>query len=128
MIKGDIQLPTDSLVTANFLIYLKDQGYSKSSIKLGLVSLKWVNSFFPGKACELLNDKFLDRIVQSSLKNMVSIKNQKSPISKEMVAKMLNLGPNPSLTNIRDSLMAALSFSLLLRNEELRHLACHNIV
>ena len=128
MIKGEILFPTDSLTAANFLIYLKDQGYSKSSIKLGLVSLKWVNSFFPGNACDLLNDKFLDRIVQSSLKNMVSIKCQKSPISKEMVGKMLKWGPNPTLTKMRDSLMAALSFSLLLRNEELRHLTCYNII
>ena len=114
-------------MAANFLIYLKDRGYSKSSIKLGLVSLKWVNSFFPGKASEMLNDKFLDRIVQSSLRNMVSAKCQKDPISKDMVQKMLSLSPNPSLEQIRNALMAALSFSLLLRNEELRHLACHNI-
>ena len=114
-------------MAANFLIYLKDRGYSKSSIKLGLVSLKWVNSFFPGKASELLNDKFLDRIVQSSLRNMVSSKSQKDPISKDMVRKMLTLNPNPTLQQTRDALIAALSFSLLLRNEELRYLACHNI-
>ena len=119
--------PTNSLMAANFLIYLKDRRYSKSSIKLGLVSLKWVNSFFPDKASELLSDKFLDRIVQSSLRNMSSAKCQKEPISKDMVRKMLILGPNPTLEQIRNALIAALSFSLLLRNEELRHLACHNI-
>ena len=124
---GEIVFPTDSLMAGNFLIYLKDQGYSKFAVKLGLISLKWVNSFFPGKASELLNDKFLDRIVESALKNMISKKNQKAPVSREMVAKMLKLGPNPPLLSLRDSLMAALSFSLLLRNEELRHLACHNI-
>ena len=124
---SEISFPCNSLMAGNFLIYLKDQNYSKFTIKLGLVSLKWVNSFFPGKASELLNDKFLDRIVESALKNMTSNKNQKAPISKNMVSRMLELGPNPSLLKLRDSLMAALSFSLLLRNEELRHLTCHNI-
>ena len=65
--------------------------------------------------------------MQSSLRNMTSAKNQKDPISKDMVRKMLNLGPKPTLMQTRDALMAALSFSLLLRNEELRHLACNNI-
>ena len=124
---GEIVFPTNSLMAANFLIYLKDLSYSKSSIKLGLVSLKWVNSFFPNKAFESLDEKFLSRIVQSSLRNMTSAKNQKDPISKDMVRKMLNLGPKPTLMQTRDALMAALSFSLLLRNEELRHLACNNI-
>ena len=124
---GEILFPTESLMAGNFLIYLKDKGYSKFSVKLGLVSLKWVNSFFPNKASELLNDKFLDRIVESALKNMTSTKCQKSPISKVMIVKMLDLGNDPTLIRIRDSLMAALSFSLLLRNEELRHLAIQNI-
>ena len=44
-----------------------------------------------------------------------------------MVSKMVILPTNPSLKDLRDSLMAALSYSLLLRNDELRHLTCMNI-
>ena len=53
-------------MAANFMIFLKDQDYSKFSIKLALVSLKWINSFFPGQASKILEDKFLDRIVASA--------------------------------------------------------------
>ena len=125
---GEVLLPTDSLMAANFLVFLKDQGYSKFSIKLALVSLKWIHSFFPGRATEKLEDKFLDRLIASADRTMDSKKAQKSPVSKEMIAKMVILGTNPLLADIRDSLMAALSYSLLLRNDELRHLSCKHLI
>ena len=101
--------------------------YSKFTIKLGLVSLKWVNSFFPSGQNEPLKDRFLDRIVESAKRNIISKKNQKLPFSKEMIAEMIRLGENPSLIQLRNALIPALSFSLLLRNDELRHLSCNHI-
>ena len=37
---------------------------------------------------------------------------------------MMNLKTNPSLIEMRDALIPCLSFSLLLRNDELLHLSC----
>ena len=123
---GEIVLPVNVLEASKFIVSLRDRAYSKFSIKLGLVSIKWVNSFFPG--APRLDDPFLNRIVSSAQKNCLSRKNQKEPLSKEMMRKILTLGPNPSLRDVRDALIPAISYSLLLRNDELRHLTCRNIM
>ena len=118
-------MPIDTDNASKFLVFLRERGYSKFYIKLGLVALKWANSFFP--RAESLNEPFLDRIIASANRNIVSSKNQKAPLSKSMIASILNLKNNASLSEIRDSLIPALSFSLLLRNDELRHLSCAHI-
>ena len=127
MDSGEIKFPVMTMTAASFLVFLREKGYSKFTIKLGLVSLKWVNSFFPSGVNEPLKDKFLDRIVESAKRNLISKKNQKLPFSKEMIVEMMKLGDNPSLIQLRNALIPALSFSLLLRNDELRHLSCSHI-
>ena len=123
--RGEIILPVELLEASRFLISLRERNYSKFTIKLGLVSIKWANSFFPG--APKLDDPFLSRIVLSAKKNCVSTKRQKEPLSKEMLRKILDLSPNPSLLEVRDALLPAISYTLLLRNDELRHLNCKNI-
>ena len=118
-------MPIDTDNASKFLVFLRERGYSKFYIKLGLVALKWANSFFP--RAESLNEPFLDRIIASANRNIISSKNQKVPLTKSMVASILNLKNNASLSEVRDSLIPALSFSLLLRNDELRHLSCAHI-
>ena len=118
-------MPIDIDNASKFLVFLRERGYSKFYIKLGLVALKWANSFFP--RAESLNEPFLDRIITSANRNIISSKNQKVPLTKSMVASILNLKNNASLSEVRDSLIPALSFSLLLRNDELRHLSCAHI-
>ena len=125
MESGEIVFPVGINDAAKFLVYLRETGYSKFSIKLGLVSLKWANSFFP--LASVLSDPFLERIVTSALKTVGAGRNQKAPFSKEMIAGLLDLGENPSLTQIQGALIPSLSFSLLLRNDELRHLGCNHI-
>ena len=121
----EIALPVDTLAASKFLVSLRERGYSKFSIKLGLVSIKWVNSFFPG--APKLDDPFLNRIILSANKNCPSRKSQKEPLSKEMLRNILRLGHNPTLRDVRDALIPAISYNLLLRNDELRHLSCKNI-
>ena len=110
--KGEILLPVDILEASRFLISLRERNYSKFTIKLGLVSIKWANSFFPG--APRLDDPFLSRIVLSAKKNCVSKRRQKEPLSKEMLRKILELGPDPSLIEVRDALIPAISYTLLL--------------
>ena len=122
---SEVKLPVGPIVSASFLVFLRERGYSKFSIKLGLVSLKWVNSFFP--EASKLDDPFLSRIVASATRNCLSAKNQKVPLSQEIIRKILSRVSNLSLLQTRDALIMALSFSLLLRNDELRHLCCSHI-
>ena len=129
MLHNEIFLPVDTMRAAKFLTFLRDKDMSKHSIKTALVSLKWLNSFFPGHGGTLdpLQDQFLSRIVDSAQRNVMSSKNQKLPFSKSMIRDMMVLGPRPSLEELRDSLIPSLSFSLLLRNDELIHLSCKHM-
>ena len=122
---GEILFPVSVNDAAKFLVYLRETGYSKFSIKVGLVSLKWANSFFP--QANALSDPFLDRIVASALRNVAVVRNQKAPFSKELIAGLLEIGDTPTLSQIQGALIPTLSFSLLLRNDELRHMGCNQI-
>ena len=125
MKSSEVTLLVDIILTSQFLVFLREQGYSKFSIKLGLMSLKWANSFFPQSS--KLDDPFIQRILSSANRNIVSKKNQKNPLTKELLAKTLNISPDAPLRDMRDALIISLSFSLLLRNNELRHLSCKHI-
>ena len=114
------------MTAAKFLSHLREGGYSKFSIGLALTSLKWLNSFFPGISGEL-EDKFLSRIVESAKRNVISTKSQKLPFSKAMIRDMMRVPLSPSLEELRDALIPSLSFSLLLRNDELIHLSCRHM-
>ena len=129
LLDNEIFLPVDTMQAAKFLTFLRDKDMSKHSIRLALVSLKWLNNFFPGHGGNLdpLQDQFLSRIVDSAQRNVTSSKNQKLPFSKSMIRDMMVLGPKPSLEELRDSLIPSLSFSLLLRNDELIHLSCKHM-
>ena len=126
---SDISLPVNVISAARYLSNLRERGTAKSSIKLALVSLKWINQFFPGTSGlnDPLKDGFLDRIVESAKRNMETKKNQKLPFSKDMIRDMLTLRKNPTLTELRDALIPSLSFMLLLRNDELIHLSCRHM-
>ena len=129
MLNNEIVLPVDTIQAAKFLTFLRDRDMSKYTIKTALVSLKWLNCFFPGHggALDPLQDQFLSRIVDSARRNVMSVKNQKLPFSKSMIREMMILSTNPSLEELRDSLIPSLSFSLLLRNDELIHLSCKHM-
>ena len=121
-----IHLPVAVIPAARFLAHLREKGYSKFSLELGLASLKWLNSFFP-ESSFLLDDRFLSKIVESAKRNTCSVKNQKLPFSKAMIRDMMVVPQNPSLEDLRNALIPSLSFSLLLRNDELIHLSCKHM-
>ena len=125
-----LTLPVDTISAANFLASLREKQASKHTIRLALVSLKWLNSFFPGCSGtnDPLEDNFLTKIVDSAKRNIFSEKKQKLPFSKEMITSMMDVGRNPTLTQIRDALIPSLSFSLMLRNDELIHISCLHMV
>lgn len=126
---GRVKLPVKVPLAAKFLVDLREQGMSKSSIRLALVSLKWVNNFFPDQEGEhiSLESKFLSALVDSAQRNIRGNKNQKLPFTVEMVRKMINVGLEASLESLRNALIVGLSFGLVLRNDELIHISCKHL-
>ena len=120
-----IKFPVQISTVAKYLAFLRGKSFSKSSIGVALVSLKWVNGFFPTKVD--LDSPFLRRMVESAQRNIPAKKNQKLPFTRDMIQSMMIVGENPSLEELRNALIPSLSFSLLLRNDELIHLTCRNI-
>ena len=64
----EVTFPVQVPMAARYLAFLRDGGVSKSTIKVALVSLKWVNAFFPDK--DNLESPFLGRMVESAQRNI----------------------------------------------------------
>ena len=123
-------IPFDSLVIAQYLEETKISCRGKSAVSNALLSIKWLHSFMPGlnHANDPANDQFLSRIVESTNRNVVKMKQRKKPLSLDMIKGILShLSSNPSLTELRDCLIPVLSYSLLLRHDEISHINCNHI-
>ena len=127
LFNDNFSLPVNALEVAKYIAYLRVNNSSHSSFKLIVVAIKWVNNFFPGinKFNCPLEDNFLHRLKESALRNIPVRKNQKEPLNGCMIKAIIRTLPeNPSLTLLRNVLMPALGYSLLLRHDELSHLNC----
>ena len=118
-----VKLPISSLIAAQYLNHARRQ--SKNAVKDALTSLKWLHVFVPGlnSVNNPLNDDFLSRLVESANRNEIKEKCRKKPLTPEIINNIIhNIPANPTLTEIRDALIPALAFVLLLRHDELSHL------
>ena len=127
----DIELPVSSLKAAKFLIQLKSVTEAKSTVSTALCALKWLHSFVPGlnPTNDPLNDVFLSRISNSSWRYQFDPKVRKEPFSDNMIKDILRALPqDPSLTELRDALIPAFAYSLILRHDEVVHINCLHII
>ena len=124
-----IQLPLNSAIVGGYLTHLSLNSASKSSISLSLAALKWLNSFFPGinKWSNPLNDEFLGKIVSGINRKSLTGKQQKLPLTGEMVSKICQKANLENLKELRDCLTIAFAYNLLLRYDELSHIACNHL-
>ena len=74
-----------------------------------------------------MNDDFLSKIVSSSNRRPSGPKNQKKPIKGEMILQMLRLSNLDCLVELRNCLIIIFAFCLLLRHDELSHVALNHI-
>ena len=129
--KINLVLPLDSLLIADYITEKVEYSNAKGTATNALTSLRWLYSFLPGinSNNNPLNDDFLSRITQSVNRNRCQAKTRKKPFSKEIIAKFVNKIDNKSSTiyDIRNSLIPALAFSLLLRHDEVSHINCSHI-
>ena len=122
-------MPIPSLKIAFYLEFLKQSSEAKGALSNALVSLKWLHYFVPGlnSTNNPLNDEFLSKIVEGQNRNKAKMKIRKQPFSSEIIQGILkNLPQNPSLTQLRNTLIPVLSFALLLRHDETSHLNCNH--
>ena len=85
--------------------------------------------FFPGinKFNDALNDEFLQRVIASAQRTLSRPKVRKAPLTGDIVKDILKACDHQSLKSIRDTLIPALCYSLLLRYNELSNLSCAHI-
>ena len=124
-ISTDPILPFSAMTIAQYLETIKES--SNSSVTDALTSIKWLHYFIPGinSFNNPLNDEFLARIVESSKRSSNKEKNRKKPLTSDIIGKILgNLPSDPSLEDLRNTLIPVLAFALLLRHDELSHLNC----
>ena len=121
-------LPFQSVTVATYLTKLKMENHSKSSIDCTMASLKWIHSFIPGinHWNNPMKDEFLSKIVSSSKRRVSAVKNQKSPLSGCHIYEIIQSSNLDSLIELRDCLVIALAYCLLLRHDELSHLTLNN--
>jgi integrase len=89
--------------------------------------MKWLHSFIPGvnKFNCVLSDEFISRLSDSASRNIPKKSNQKQPLSGDLIKSILEkVPPSAGLLDMRNALMPALAYSLLLRHDELCHLNC----
>ena len=120
-------LPMSSLLVAQYLQNVKQT--SKSAVKDALTSIKWLHYFVPGinSVNNPLNDDFLFRMLDGANRNNIKTKNRKKPLTHDIICSMIqSTPPNPTLTELRNTLIPILAFALLLRHDELSHLNFHH--
>ena len=124
-----IVIPLKSLDMAKYISFSKNSGCSKSAITTVITASKWLNAFFPGinKYNDSLNDEFLQRIVCSAQRELSRPKIRKVPLTGDLVRDLIRQSDLNCLKNLRDTLVPALCYSLLLRYNELSNITCSNI-
>ena len=125
-------LPFSSLVVADYLVFVSKSRSAKSAVSTAVVALKWLYSFIPGINAinNPLNEEFLTRLTQSETRNHYKLKERKKPFSNAMIQMLLDrikAKENPSLTELRNTLIPTLAYTLLLRHDEISHLNCNHI-
>ena len=125
----NIQLPLSSAIVGEYLTYLSLNKASKTAISSSLAALKWLNSFIPGvnKWSNPLNDEFLGKIVSGINRQCLTGKQQKLPLTGEMVLKITEKAKLDDLKELRDCLAIAFAYNLLLRYDELSHISCNHL-
>ena len=123
------KLPFTSMVAAEYLTDLKLNKATRGAIDSALNSLKWVHSFVPGinKLNNPMMDEFLSKISNGICREMGKPTIQKSPLSGKMVANLISKSNLDNLVDLRNCVLIAFAYSLLLRHDEFSHISLAHI-
>ena len=117
------------MVAAEYLTDLKLNKATRGAIDSALNSLKWVHSFVPGinKLNNPMMDEFLSKISNGICREMGKPTIQKSPLSGKMVANLISISDLDNLVDLRNCVLIAFAYSLLLRHDEFSHISLAHI-
>ena len=120
------ELPFSSLAVAEYFMHLKSMSSNKSTIISVLAALKWLHSFIPGLNLwnDPLNDDFLGKITSDFKRHQKGESRQKKPLTGEIVSHIIGQSNLTDVLALRDCLMISFAYILLLRYDELSHVAC----
>ena len=123
-----IDLPFSSANVAIYLTHLRLKNQSKNSIDTTLASLKWIHSFIPGinQWNNPMNDDFLSKVISSSRRRPSDVKNQKKPITGDIIKKILEASNLNCLLELRNCLIIMFAYCLLLRHNEISHMTLNH--
>ena len=131
-VKGfPVKIPFPSLLIAQYLEEIKSVTLAKSAVSNALLSIKWLHGFMPGlnASNDPTNDSFLSKIVESSNRNCIKLKQRKRPLPPDVIINILKSPPkDPTLLQLRDCLIPVLAYALLLRHDETSHINCSHIL
>ena len=125
-----LKLPIDAVSALAYMSYLKESGASVGAVKMAYNAMKWAHNFVPGinSYNDPLDDKVVKRVFESAQRAIKPMRNQKLPLSKEIIDKILdNVQETSPLKELRDALIVSLAFQLLLRHDEVSHLCCSHL-
>ena len=121
-------LPFSSAFAAEYLTHLKLNDAKKGATESSIAALKWLHSFIPGinQWNNPMNDDFLGKIVSSVKRSSASVKDQKKPITGIMIKLMIEKSNLDNIVELRNCLVLAFSYTLLLRHDEISHIALNH--
>lgn len=93
-----------------------------------MAAIKWIHSFIPGinHYNNPMNDEFLAKILSASKRRAANLKRSKSPILGHHICEMIDNSNLNNLLELRDCLVVALAYCLLLRHDEFSHLVLNH--
>ena len=126
----ELRLPIDAVSACAYLTHLKESGAAVGAVKMAYNAMKWAHNFVPGinSYNDPLDEKVVKRVFESAQRAMKPLRNQKQPLPKEIVDKILDsVQDSKCVKEVRDAVIVTLAFNLLLRHDEISHLCCSHL-
>ena len=114
-----VQLPYPCVVSAIYLSELYKQTKSSASVSVAYCALKWLHTFIPEE--NPLDNDLCRNIVESTRRKKVTPKSKKTPISADIIRKIIDkyAGPDCTLMELRTATICTIGFAGFLRYNEI---------
>ena len=123
------RLPIKSTIAAEYIANLRLNNCTKGAIDSAIAALKWIHTFIPGinKWNNPMNDEFLAKLLSSAQRCLSKPKIQKKPLTGVMIKSIIDKSNLNDLIELKNCLIISFAYSLLLRHDEISHIACNHL-
>ena len=126
----DLVLPIDAFSASNYLKLSQRYERLLRRDKSQYNAMKWAHNFVPGMTAynDPLDERIVKRVLESALRAVQPNRNPKTPLSKDIIDRLfIQVQKSSDLVEIRNAVVIALAFALLLRHDEISHLSCAHL-